>query len=268
MKKFNLEEFINFIVLLGFATLFWYLLTTGKINNFIHPKMIKYMIFSFVLFTILAIYQGNKIFIPKYKKPISKSYFLLVTTLIIGFLAAEKGLTLDIATNKGVNLGTYIKSDKIKPPSAKNNEESIKGESRNNIEESENNFINDQDTITINENNFYNAVNEMGGNSNKYIGKKIIISGFVFRKEGFKENEFVTARMLMACCAADSQVIGIMGRYDKAMNLEKDSWIQVEGIIETTEYKDESSNNSVVLPIINVVKVENITPPSNIYVYP
>jgi len=258
MKKFNLEEFINFIVLLGFATLFWYLLTTGKINNFIHPKMIKYMIFSFVLFTILAIYQGNKIFTPKYKKPISKSYFLLGTTLIIGFLVAEKGM----------NLGTYIKSDKIKLPSAKENEESIKKESRNNTEESKNSFINGQDTITINENNFYNAVNEIGGNLNKYTGKKITISGFVFKKEEFKENEFVTARMLMACCAADSQVIGIMGRYDKAMNLEKDSWIQVEGIIEAMEYKDESSSNSVVLPMINVVKVENVTPPSNIYVYP
>jgi len=262
MRKFNFEEFIEFIVLLGYAVFFCYLLVTGKIYNFISPKMKGYMIFSFVIFTLLALYKGNNIFVPQKNRFVSRSYFILIITLVIGFIAAKEGLNTGISANKGLNLSTFSNSDKIKTPSKS---ESIKDKNKNDISIESGN---DTNIIIINEKNFYNSINELGMNVEKYKGEKVKISGFVFIKEGFEKDEFVVARMLMACCAADAQVIGIMSKLDTGIALEKDSWIEVEGIIEVKENKDSATNISFKIPVIKVEKVNKIKKPESIYVYP
>jgi putative membrane protein len=269
MKKFNMEEFLNFIVLLGFSTFMYYLITTGKLSNFISPKMVKYIIFSFVVLTILTFYQGNKIFSPPNSRPISIGHWILMLTLIIGFTAAEKGVSLSITTNKGVNLPNYVKSDKLKVPSSYNSEDkNLKDKEIKEGYMEGNTLVEKDNTIVIDEQNFYKAVTEIGTNLDKYTGKKVTINGFVFKKEDLKEDEFVIARMSMACCAADAQVIGLMAKWDRTLELKKDSWVKVEGIIEEVEYKETGTNTNLTLPVIKVTNIENLTTPDNIYVYP
>jgi len=255
MRKFNLEGFLEFIVFLGFATFLCYLLYTGKIYNFISPRMKGYMIFSFVFFTILALYKGNNIFVPQKNKFTGRSYIILIITLVIGFIAAKDGLDISIAENKGLNLSTYSDNDKFKEPN-KNEKYS------SSIED------NESKTIIINEKNFYNSINEIGLNVEKYAGKKVKISGFVFLKEDYKKGEFVVARMLMACCAADAQVVGLMSKIDTEELLEKESWIEVEGVIEVLEDMKSSTNSSIKIPVIKVERLTKIKKPENIYVYP
>jgi putative membrane protein len=263
-----MEEFLTFIVLLGFSTFTFYLLATGKVNSFISPKMVKYIIFSLGVFIVLTLYQGNKIFSPKTNRPVSKSHMILVLTLFIGFTAAEGGLNLSIITNKGVNLPNYVKNDKLKVPSSNNSKDEIVKDDFD-IEEHQNNASIEKDGVVVIEDaNFYKAVNELGTNLNKYKGKRININGFVLRKKEFKEDEFVIARMSMDCCAADAQVIGIMAKLDRAFEFKKDAWVSVEGIIEEVEYRDTVTNTDLILPIIKVSKIENIKTPENIYVYP
>lgn len=149
MKKFNIEEFFTFIVLLGFSTLFYYLIFTGKIKTFISPKMISYMMFALIMFTILTFYQGNKVFSPKNHKPISSSYILLLLALIIGFASAEKGINLAISENKTINLPSYAKRDKLKIPSSNSKDEKV---SENRLKE--NLSLTKGNTIAIDDSNF------------------------------------------------------------------------------------------------------------------
>jgi putative membrane protein len=268
MKKFNMEEFLTFIVLLGFSSFMYYLLTTGKINNFISPKMVKYIVFSLAVLTIITFYQGNKIFSPKSNRPISKGHWLLILTLIIGFTAAEKGLNLSIITNKGVNLPNYVKDDKLKAPNSDSSQDKNPKDKETIEQGKENALVEKQGTILIEEKNFYEAVNELGRNLDKYKGKNVTISGFVFKKEGLKKDEFVIARMSMDCCAADSQVIGMMAKWNRTLDLKKDSWVKVEGIVEEVEYKEPGTNTNLILPVIRVNSIEKIATPDNIYIYP
>lgn len=263
MKKFNIEEFFTFIVLLGFSTLFYYLIFTGKIKTFISPKMISYMMFALIMFTILTFYQGNKVFSPKNHKSISSSYILLLLTLIIGFASAEKGINLAISENKTINLPSYAKRDKLKIPSSNSKDEKV---SENRLKE--NLSLTKGNTIAIDDSNFYKAVNDIGTNLEKYRSKKVIITGFVFKREDFKEDEFVVGRMSMACCAADAQVMGLMAKWAEAKNLEKDIWVNIEGVIQSTQYSASENNETFTLPLIEVTKVEKIQTPENIYVYP
>lgn len=256
MRKFNLEEFIEFIVFLGFATFLCYLLYTGKIYNFISPKMKGYMIFSFIFFTILALYKGNNIFSPQKNKFTGRSYIILIITLVIGFVAAKDGLDIGIASNKGVNLSAFNDIDKIKAP--------IKNEKDNSSLEEDNK----SNTIIINEKNFYSSINEIGLNIDNYVGRKIKISGFVVLKEDYKKGEFVVARMLMACCAADAQVIGLMSIIDTEDLPKKDSWVEVEGVMDLSQERGVSTNNTFKIPVIKVERLTKIKKPESIYVYP
>jgi putative membrane protein len=52
----------------------------------------------------------------------------------------------------------------------------------------------------------------------------------------FAPDEFVPARLGMACCVADLVPYGMLCKYDKADELQVDAWVTVEGVIEKGVY--------------------------------
>ncbi len=220
---------------------------------FISPKMVKYMVFSLVGFGVLSVYQCTKIFTVPSRKPINKSYMVLVITLIIGFGAAQKGLNLNIAEKRSVNITnsitTKVPTNIIKIP--------IKEEN-----------IENEGIIEFDDQSYFEKLGKIGENLKSYKGKKIIINGFVYKDKDFKTDEFVIARLMMSCCAADSQVVGLMSKWPNARTLEKEVWLRVEGTIDSTMYKETDSDIEMELPIIIVHKIKEIQKPDNIFVYP
>ncbi len=118
------------------------------------------------------------------------------------------------------------------------------------------------DIAVIDENNFVKWVDEISNNPLKYEGKKVTVSGFVFKDEQFESNEFVAARMMMTCCAADMSIIGLPAQYRLASELKQDSWFEFSGTIVNGEF------NGQQMPIINIERAEKISKPQYEYVYP
>jgi putative membrane protein len=117
--------------------------------------------------------------------------------------------------------------------------------------------------ITMDSNNFSYCLNEVYCNIDTYEGMPLEIVGFVFKdKEKLKTNEFVAARLMMVCCAADMQTVGFLCQYEKAVELEEESWVVVSGTISKTEFEGEY------IPIINVQNVEITEKPQHDYIYP
>ena len=119
-----------------------------------------------------------------------------------------------------------------------------------------------EDTVVLDDNNFFKWVQEIGNNPLKYQGKKIIVTGFVFKDKRFKVNEFVPARLLMDCCAEDSSPIGLLAHYDKASELEQDAWFKFTGKIVKGEFQGQET------AVVNIEMVEKTDKPKNEYVYP
>jgi putative membrane protein len=117
-------------------------------------------------------------------------------------------------------------------------------------------------TIFVNDNNFVRWTEEISNNMLKYKGKKIELTGFVFKSDGFKENEFVPARLMMTGNASDSVPVGILAHYNKAKDLKKDTWIIVTGKIKIIDYQGEKS------PVIIVKSIQNTIKPRSHYVTP
>ena len=60
----------------------------------------------------------------------------------------------------------------------------------------------------------------------------------------------------MTCCAADSKIVGIIGEYNKAIDLSENDRIIVIGRISSSNIKDDN-NVTHRVPVIKVEKIES-----------
>lgn len=243
MKRFNINEFFWFIILLAFTLYTYYLLSRGKILLFVHPEMVKYAALSFVIFGELTAFQIFKVFTVRTRVSFKKGYLLFFITLIVGIFIAPSGLNSDIWDKKGVTLVSSGSIENIGKHSHEEKEK-IKG-----------------DLIIFNATNYIHYLEEISGHIDEHKGKRVIIEGFILKDDKYDNNEFLITRVLMNCCAADSQAIGVLGRFNKLSSFKKDDWVRVEGIIST------KLNKGIVSPIILVDKIEKADRPENDYIY-
>lgn len=260
MKKFNINELIWFIILASFAYYIYELFNTEKINTYMHPKMFKYVIFSFAVFILLSIFQIRRIFIYSKIKRIKPGYIIFIIPLLLAFTVNPESLSAQIVSNKGVNI-VNNNLDNEEEAIINNDDDSVQ------LDINVNRNINDTYYNTDGE-KFKYTLMELYENLDEMIGKEVELSGFVYREPDFLKNRFVISRLLMSCCAADAQVAGLLCEWDGANELQDNAWIKITGMIESTTYYNEYTDEEGSMALIKVTKVEGIKPPKDQYIYP
>jgi putative membrane protein len=96
----------------------------------------------------------------------------------------------------------------------------------------------------------------------RFIGKKMELTGFVYRQEEMKDNQFVVGRFAIQCCSADAAPYGVLVQYDRANQFADDSWVTVTGTIQQTKFNDMD------IMLLKVEKISKAEPASTQYVYP
>lgn len=118
-------------------------------------------------------------------------------------------------------------------------------------------------SIEVTDDLFYPWLSEIFTNMHRYEGAAIQIKGFVFKDpQTMTSSEFVPARLLMYCCAADLSPCGILCEYDKASELKEDTWVTVTGVIHIGKYQGQDD------PQITVTGISPAEKPQEEYVYP
>lgn len=119
-----------------------------------------------------------------------------------------------------------------------------------------------KDFISIQETGFMEVVSSVDFYMDQFIGKKVDISGFVYREADMAENQFVVSRFAVQCCSADASPFGFMVDSSLGKGLNKDAWVKVTGTLNATEY----GGNRILK--IDATKVERIPAPKTPYVFP
>lgn len=247
MRRFNLRQFIWFLILASFSVYIICLLTTGQIYIFINPKLIKYTVLSLVMLIILTIYQIKNIFMISKNNGLKFGYILFLVPLILVFFA--KGLDTSIINGKSVSVSSSANR-------------SQNGE----FDKIRKYYINNG-VVVFDDIFYYRILNDINLNLNFYKDKEIKINGFIYKDNSFKNNEFVLARRMMVCCAVDTQVVGLMCNYDRTADFNNDQWVSIEGKIKIEKLKDSGSGNYEDMPVIIVKKISKINN-GNEYIYP
>lgn len=115
-------------------------------------------------------------------------------------------------------------------------------------------------TIIMNNANYTSILKEVHDNTEKYIDKHILATGYVFRANDFKGNQFVTARDMIVS-PEDYRIVGFLCESNEIKNFENNSWIEIKGIIKLKDYHGP-------MPIIEVFEIKKITTPNESTVYP
>lgn len=115
-------------------------------------------------------------------------------------------------------------------------------------------------TIVMTNDNYTEILKAVHDNTDNYIDKQIISTGYVFRMPDFTENQFVTARD-MIINESDYRIVGFLCEYDGIKEFENNSWIKIKGTIKLKDYHGP-------MPIIEVSEISKISSPTESHVSP
>lgn len=279
--KINLRIAIQITILGSFSVLFLYILKTGKIAYYLHPRMIPFVIFATIAFLLmmLSLFKSLK---KRERKFSMMPIFVFALPLVLACAVPGKTVTGSSLTFSNAKI-MGISSSKPTPmnKSGQNSSEASSSPTSNSPKATPKlkpnqsavtttspfgtqiTLIITDNTITMDDQNIVSWVNELNTHPDQFVGKKIVYTGYVFKSgNGFKSDEFVPGRDMMWCCAADIQLVGVLCRYDKTSELKENSWVKVTGMLDTSTYQGAK------VPLIVNPSVESASKPKTEYVYP
>lgn len=117
------------------------------------------------------------------------------------------------------------------------------------------------DIIELTNTNYTNVLKEVHDNIDKYTGKKIKFSGYIYRVPDFTDTQFVLARDMVISSNLKTLVVGFLCEFDNAKKFESNTWVEITGTIKKGNYHE-------TVPVIEVIQMKSVSKPAEIYVYP
>ena len=99
-------------------------------------------------------------------------------------------------------------------------------------------------------------------NPRDLAGQRADVIGFVYHDRGLPPDEFILARFVANCCAAEAAGVGLRVRWPNAAALEDDTWVRVRGLVQGGTYAGQP------IPVVVAEQVEGIEAPAQPYLYP
>lgn len=239
VRRFNFDEFLCFIIFILLDISIIYLIITGKIDFYVGKKMIIYIYITIAMISIMVLFQFQNIFTFKRNSNLKMKLLPILFTIILGIISINHQETF-----KHNELNNEVKENTLEMKYLYEHELNLR------INQKENKI---KDILIINENNPM-VLDDIRINPEKYIGRKLEIHGFVCKENYLNINQFIIGRVIMDCCAADSKVVGIVGEYGKACDLNENDKIIAKGNVGITTIIDCNKINHKIPALI----IENL----------
>ena len=110
--------------------------------------------------------------------------------------------------------------------------------------------------------NYTNILKMVHDDVDTYLGQKIKFTGFVYRVYDLDINQFVLGRNMIISSDNQTVTVGFLCKYKDSILFKDNTWIEIEGKIEKTEY------HGCDIPILEITKIKEINKPEKEFVYP
>lgn len=293
MKKINFDIMFKIIILLGFSAFFIKIILNDEITSYVHPRIIPFVYLGILFMIVISIYLSRQILsISRKKFKLQNNIIYIIPLIMIIFFEITSADTSAKTDNSNKTLSDTSSSSHIQSAGVSNIPESSIGQSSGNSNsfvttadnnkptysdyyfyggKTQNNGENtslcmENNIIKVNVQNFVSSLDELINNCSEYDGRKIEIDGFVYKNAtlNLNENQFIIARYMMVCCAADMQIAGLRCEYDlqSQPSYDLDTWVKIKGTIKTDIYEGVSD------PLVIIDTIEIDSNPDTSYVYP
>jgi putative membrane protein len=119
------------------------------------------------------------------------------------------------------------------------------------------------ETVKLHDDNFLTGMEILYNQTSQFMDKTIEFKGFTFHTDEMQDNQFFIFRFGIIHCVADSGVFGMLVQFPEGTEFEQDEWVNVQGTISTMYYQPFKKT----IPILKVTDWQNISEPSDPYVY-
>jgi putative membrane protein len=119
-----------------------------------------------------------------------------------------------------------------------------------------------QSEIVVTEKSYMDILTTLDMFLDPFVGKKLTISGFVYRDDTMKTDRFVIGRFAVQCCTADAMPYGVMVESANPSQYANDTWLKITGTLGKMNYKGNEIMN------LKLEKAVKIKPAEDPYVYP
>jgi putative membrane protein len=300
-RVFNPQVFLELVCYLSFSVLTFYLVSGGKYLTYVTPRMAPYLYFTAVVMLLWAGVSAFRLFRPQNRVRVAHCLVPAIPILLL-LLPHSALSAADLSYNYAggnafVGPGATVSSiggGAPASPAAANGNAPVQAQGGANSQSAASGGLPDDagqatdgeipapqpangaggdpanaptanataPLIEVGDDEFYTWLNELYMDPDFYEGRRIAVTGFVFKDpEVLGADEFVPARLGMTCCVADLVPYGLVCKYDKAGELEADAWVRVEGVIQIGEYEGMAEPQIAVTSIAPADPVEG-------YIYP
>lgn len=272
LRALNTTIALKILLLAGFGIFFCLIIFTGEVRLYVHPRIIPFILFAAGAMFIIALLLSRDLFSPTETGDFWP-LLIFAVPLLMAFAIPAKPFDSGSGTAGPVQLisntaavGTVQPESSASAPAADASSSSSTAELSQalpQVEMQQPDIVLQDGVLVLNSENFYAGLNAVYDHLDDYKGTPVALVGYVFKdSESFAANQFVPARLMMVCCAADMQPTGLLCLYDGASQLEADSWVKVEGTIDETTFEGET------IPCILANSVTPAEEPAEPYVYP
>ncbi|MEM1504973.1 TIGR03943 family protein [Domibacillus sp. 8LH] len=270
---FQPHQAFKALALTAFSLFFLNLHTSGTISKYVNPDYAWLSLCAAYLFFFLVFIQFFRLWSPKNKDSPSCqhdchhhsrrkyiSYSVLTFPLVTGFLLPPQTLNATIAAQKGA--GLLLQAENKSLPSeheeiAVDRKEVQPAEFDQRI-----NALERSRVIHLTDGVFEPYYGRINADPQKYNGRTLKMTGFVFKEKSLQTNQLILSRFLITHCVADASLIGFLAEFDRAAHLKQDMWVEIEGTLAVTSYK------GISIPVVNITSWKEIAEPKEPYVYP
>ncbi len=261
----RIKRWLWLAVLSGYAGYFGYLLASGRLEDLVSPRMTLFVVFGLAALLLMAGVQLSGLIRGAPASPLKGGFVLLLAPFAFlplslnpnsAILATNRGVSLeqggpaiDLTTKLQAAVNPFLPKPKPKPVP-------------------KNGVVPASGTIVLDQKNYYPAYQELYANPGAFAGRAIHATGFVYRDRTEPADQFIMAREMMWCCAADAVAIGFISQTPHTGALKESEWVSVTGRLATTSYVDRYSRVKSTVPLIVVDHIEYLKGPDFAFVYP
>ncbi|MGL5245255.1 MAG: TIGR03943 family putative permease subunit [Sarcina sp.] len=236
MRRFNLNEFVWFLILISLLLLLTYMLFTEEIFLLINIKMKKYIILSIIILLILLIVQLTQIFTIPPRGGVKFGYIIFFMALIILSILPNVNVIKTSLNFKGVQL--YHNNHKNKSHLKDTHYDS-----------------NNKEILKLTSDNFHENLELILHKIDSFIGEEIYAEGIIYIDSNY-ENKFILTEIDMNCCIVDASYLGILCDIkNEEAKIEVGTSVKVIGKLDKYKIKDKN-DNGIWVPLIHVYKLE------------
>ncbi|SEP10263.1 TIGR03943 family putative permease subunit [Propionispora vibrioides] len=244
---FHWEALVRFLLLTGLISLFVWLDMTDQFSYYINPRFSPLVRYAYWLLLPLLVIQFFDLLLPSpsHTHHHYGKYLPFCIILLLAVLLPDQMLNASLVASKGLNSQTTVLATAVASQPRPLKE-----------------ALQQAETIVVDSNNYTEVMSEINDFPQDYIGKKLTMTGFVFRSPGLGDRQLSLVRYVMVCCAADALPYGVMCETADAKKYPDGTWLSGTGVIAMGRYKDQDT------PVIQLTSVEKVAAPEKPYVFP